>query len=59
LQNFFEKKRSMSDWFSKHDECFEASKLLCDRQESVHFDNKATIENHSDGNAYELGRVLI
>jgi len=59
LQNLFGKKRSMSDWSPEHDECFEASKLLFDGQELLHFDDKATIEVHTDASAYGLGGVLI
>ena len=58
LQNLLGKKRSMSDWSSEHDECFEASKLLFDGQELVHFDDKATIEVHTDASAYGLGKFL-
>ena len=58
LQNLLGKKRSMSDWSLKHDECFEALKLLFYGQELVHFDDKATIEVHTDSSAYELGGVL-
>jgi len=49
----------MSDWSSEHDECFEASKLLFDGQELVHFDDRTTIEVHTDASAYGLGGVLI
>ena len=49
----------MSDWSSEHDECLEASRLLFDGQELVHFDDMATIEVHTDASAYGLGGVLI
>ena len=49
----------MSDWSPEHDECFEASKLLFDGQELLHFDDKATIEVHTDASAYGFGGVLI
>jgi hypothetical protein len=49
----------MTDWSSKHDECFEASKLLFDGQELVHFDDTATIEVHTDASAHGLGGALI
>ena len=57
LQNLLGKKRSVSDWSSKHDECFVASKLLFDGE--VHFEDKAAIEVKSDARAYGLGRALI
>jgi len=49
----------MSDWSSEHDECLEASRLLFDGQELVHFDDTATIEVHTDFSAYGLGGLLI
>ena len=39
LQSLLGKKRSMSDWSSEHDKCFEASKLLFEGQELVHSDD--------------------
>ena len=59
FQNFLGKKRSMLDWSSEHDDCFEASKLLFDGQELVNFDDMGTIEVHTNASAYGLGGVLI
>ena len=59
LQNLLGKKRSMSDWSSEHDDFFEASRLLFDGQELGRFEDKGTIEVHTDASAYGLGKFLI
>jgi hypothetical protein len=49
----------MSDWSSEHDDFFEASRLLFDGQELGRFEDKGTIEVHTDASAYGLGKFLI
>jgi len=47
LENLLGKIRSVSDWSSEHDDCFEASKFLFDGQQLRHFKDTATIEVHT------------